>query len=91
MFSNTDLLLEVDENKLNNAMRVLIKRSESTSHLANVKRYKKGIGKEKVQNIVGNYKENGYVSLPPQVVEYFVTIVGGCNNIDYFYVTRHLA
>lgn len=48
MFSNTDLLLEVDENKLNNAMRVLIKRSESTSHLANVKRYKKGIGKEKV-------------------------------------------
>ena len=48
MFSNTDLLLEVDEHKLNNAMRVLFKRSESTLHLANVKRYKKGIGKEKV-------------------------------------------
>ena len=46
MFSNTDLLLEVFENKLN-AMRVL-KRSESTSHLANVKGYKKGIGKERV-------------------------------------------
>lgn len=48
MFSNTDLLLEVDENKLNHAMRGLIKRSECTSHLANVKRDKKEIGKERV-------------------------------------------